>query len=354
MPDIILDIINNAAFSASSLTDSVNVVPNSYGRLNELGLFNDEPIATTSVTIDIHNGVLNLLPTRQRGAPATLGTPERARLKAFAVPHIPHDDSVLALDVQNMLMRAGGGGVATAAGLETVLGMVNRKLITMRRKHAITLESLRVSAIAGVIRDYDGSPLINLFTEFGITQKAVDFALGTPGTDVGSKCREVSGYIEDNLFGDTMTSVGALASPSWFDRFVTHASVKEAYKYFVATQNPLRNDLRKGFTFQNITFEEYRGQATKLNEDGTTTVQRFIPDGDVRFFPIGTGDTFTNYWAPPDHIDETNIAPNLDDQVFVAPLERAKFGKGIDIHTESNPLPLVKRPATLVRGFSSN
>lgn len=151
-----------------------------------------------------------------------------------------------------------------------------------------------------------------------------------------------------------MTSVHALASPGWFDRFVTHASVKEAYKYFVATQNPLRNDLRKGFTFQNITFEEYRGQATKLNEDGTTTVQRFIPDGDVRFFPLGTGDTFTNYWAPPDHVDEANIAPNVNDQVFVAPLERAKFGKGIDIHTESNPLPLVKRPATLVRGFSSN
>ncbi|GLS45147.1 major capsid protein [Methylobacterium brachythecii] len=358
MPDIILDITNSNAFSASSLTESVNLVPNTYGRLNELGLFTDEPIATTSVTIDINNGVLNLLPTRPRGAPPSLGTPERARLKAFVVPHIPHDDSVLALDVQNMLMRVGvagaGGGVASGIGLETVLGMVNRKLITMRRKHAITLEHLRVSAITGVIVDYDGTPLINLFTEFGIVPKQVDFALGTAGTDVGSKCREVSGYIEDNLLGDTMTGVQALASPSWFDRFVTHASVKDAYKYFASTQNPLRNDLRKGFTFQNITFEEYRGQATKLNEDGSTSVQRFIPDGDVRFFPLGTGDTFTNYWAPPDFVDEVNIAPNVDDQVFVAPLERMKFGKGMDMHTESNPLPLVKRPATLVRGFSSN
>ncbi|MGE7417820.1 major capsid protein [Methylobacterium tarhaniae] len=347
MPEI-LDIFNNAAFSAVSLTDSVNIVPNTYGRLNELGLFNDEPITTTSVAIDISNGVLNLLPTRPRGGPASLGTPERRQMKAFVIPHIPHDDSVLAVDVQNMLARAPN------VGLETVLGAVNRKLIVMRRKHAVTLENLRVGAVKGVITDYDGSTLINLFTEFGITQKSVDFVFGTSSTDVGSKCREVAGYIEDNLMGDTMTGVMALCSPSFFDKLVTHASVKEAYKYFVATQNPLRNDLRKGFTFQNITFEEYRGTGTKLNEDGTTTTQRFIPDGDARFFPLGTTETFANYWAPPDFVDEVNTAPGLDAQVFVAPLERMKFGKGMDIHTESNPLPLCKRPNVLVRGFSSN
>lgn len=347
MPEI-LDIFNNAAFSAVSLTDSVNIVPNTYGRLNELGLFNDEPITTTSVAIDISNGVLNLLPTRPRGGPASLGTPERRQMKAFVIPHIPHDDSVLAVDVQNMLARA------PAVGLETVLGAVNRKLIVMRRKHAVTLENLRVGAVKGVITDYDGSTLINLFTEFGISQKTVDFTFGTANADLGSRCREVAGYIEDNLMGDTMTGVMALCSPSFFDKLVTHASVKEAYKYFVATQNPLRNDLRKGFTFQNITFEEYRGTGTKLNEDGTTTAQRFIPDGDARFFPLGTTETFANYWAPPDFVDEVNTAPGLDAQVFVAPLERMKFGKGMDIHTESNPLPLCKRPNVLVRGFSSN
>ncbi|ACL58764.1 major capsid protein [Methylobacterium nodulans] len=346
MPEI-LDIFNQDAFSAVSLTDSVNMVQNTYGRLNELHLFGNEPVMTTSVAINISHGVLNLLPTRPRGGPASLGAPERQKLEAFVIPHIPHDDSVLAVDVQNMLARA------PSQGLESVLGMVNRKLITMRRKHAITLENLRVGAIKGVISDYDGTPLINLFDKFGITPKVVDFTFGTASTDVGSKCREVSGYIEDNLMGDTMTGVMALCSPSFFDRLVTHASVKEAYKYFVSTQNPLRNDLRKGFTFQNITFEEYRGSATKLNEDGTTTVQRFIPDGDARFFPLGTTETFANYWAPPDFVDEVNTAPGLL-EVFVAPLERMKFGKGIDIHTESNPLPLCKRPSVLVRGFSSN
>lgn len=350
MPEI-LDIFNNSAFSASALTDAVNMVPNAYGRANELGIFVDEPVPTTSVTVQIVNGVLNLLPTRPRGAPASLGAPERSNLRSFVIPHIPHDGAVLATDVQNMLARAPN------AALDTVINAVNRKLITMRRKHAITLENLRMGALKGIVYDYDGTTVIyNWFTEFGVTQQAFDFALGTSTTDVPGICADVVGYMEDNLMGDTMTSVHALASPSWMKKFLAHPNVQKAYNFFNQANglNPQRDNVRKMFPFQGIMFEEYRGAATKLNEDKTTTVQKFIPDGDVRFFPIGTTETFKNYWAPPDFVDEVNVAPTADTQVFVAPLERMKFGKGMEMHTESNPLPICTRPALLVRGYSSN
>ena len=78
MPEII-DIFNQEAFSASSLTGTITMVPNSYGRINELGIFRPEPIATTTVTVIIEDGVLNLLPTRPRGGPASLGTRGRQR-----------------------------------------------------------------------------------------------------------------------------------------------------------------------------------------------------------------------------------------------------------------------------------
>ncbi len=351
MPEI-LDIFNQDAFSASALTGNITLVPNAYGRINALGLFRPEPIATTTVTVILENGVLNLLPTRPRGAPASLGTRGRQKPKAFPVPHIPHEDSVLATDVQNMLALTPNG----IAGLETVLGFLNRKLIVMRNKHAITLEKLRMDALKGVIRDYDGSVILDLFAAFGVTQQVVDFTLGTSSTDVLGKCQDVTGYKEDNLLGETMTGVHALASPEWFRKFTTHASVKEAYKYYQSGPQILREDVRKGFTFGGITFEEYRGSASYVQEDGTTSVpERFIPAGDVRFFPLGTTDTFTNYWAPPDFWSAVNQAPAIGDaEVFVAPLEPKKFGKGMDIHTESNPLPLVKRPALLVRGTTSN
>jgi len=350
----ILDIFNQDAFAASTLTGNVSIVDNDYGRINELGLFRAEPIPTTTGTVIVENGVLGLLPTRPRGGPASLGTRGKQKPVPFYVPHIPHDDAVLSTDVQNMLAMTASGDAA----LETVLGFLNRKLITMRRKHAITLENLRMGALKGIVRDSDGTVLLNLFTMFGVTEQVVDFVLGTASTDVLGKCQDVTAYMEDNLLGETMTGVHALCSPEFFRKLTSHASVKEAFKYYQSGPQILREDVRKGFTFGGITFEEYRGSASYIQEDGTKSApQRFIPAGDVRFFPLGTTDTFTNYWAPADFWPAVNEAATIstaDAEVFVAPLEPMEFGKGMKIHTESNPLPLVKRPALLVRGTTSN
>lgn len=349
--DSILDVFNQLPFTAMALTDNINIVPNMYGKINQLGIFNDEPIPTTSVAVRLDNGVLNLLPSRQRGAPPTLGLAETRALKSFVVPHFPHNDSVLATDVQDMVAWVRG---SQPAMLETVLGYVNRKLISMRRKHAITLENLRMGALRGVILDADGSVITNLFTEFGVTQQLFDFAFSTSTSNVGGTCRAINGYFEDNLLGDTMDHVHAFCSPTFFNRLISHPSVANAYQFYMSTGNPNRDDTRRGFPFQGIVFEEYRGYATFLNEDKTTTKMPFVPDGDARFFPIGTTETFSTYWAPPDFVTSVNEAPSLDAQVFVAPLEPKAFGKGYDIHTESNVLPLCKRPALLARGYSSN
>jgi hypothetical protein len=338
-----LDIFNNDSFSAVEMTAAVNVVPNAYGRLNELNLMPGEGVPTTSVAVEYVNGTLNLLPTRVRGGPASLGLPERRNRRVFSIPHIPHEDFVLAEDVQNIIALGGNT-------LENVQNVVNRKLLRMRRKHAITLEHLRMGALKGVILDSDGSIILNLFTEFGITEKTVSFALGTGTTDVAAKAREVISYIEDNLMGDTMTGVHCLASPEFFASLIGHATVKEAYKYFASNQNPLRDDVRRYFPFAGVTFEEYRGTANSVNEDGTFTARRFIPAGEARFFPVGTVDTFATYFAPADFMDTVNT---MGDEVYARQAIDPEFARWVKLHTQSNPLPLVKRPAVLVKGTSS-
>lgn len=340
---LITDIFNNNAFRAVQLTANVNVVPNTYGRLNELNLFPGEGVATTAVAVQYANGSLNLLPTRVRGGPPSLGLPERNNVRYFGIPHIPHDDFVMAGDVQNIVGL--GGDV-----LENVEAVVNRKLLRMRRKHGITLEHLRMGALKGVILDSDGSTILNLFTEFGITEKVINFALGTATTDVAAKCREVLAHIEDNLMGDVMTGVHCLASPGWFASLIGHAKVAEAYKYFASAQNPLRDDVRRMFPFAGITFEEYRGTATSVNEDGSTTVRKFIPDNEARFFPVGTTETFATYFAPPDILSEANT---IGTEVYVDTALDPEFQRWMKLHSQSNPLPLVKRPAVLVRGTAS-
>ena len=342
----ILDIFANAAFSATSLTQAINIVPNDYGRIRELGLFSSEPLTTTTVAVEYANGTLNLLPTRERGAPASLGMPEKKGIRQFGTFHIPHEDFVRADDVQNIITRVAADGV-----LDSVAALVNRKQIIMRRKHAITLEHMRMGALRGEILDNDGSSLLNLFSEFGVTQKTVDFVLGTATTDVKAKAREVVSYMEDNLMGETMSNVHVLASPEWYDKFIGHAKVEEIFKYYDGQNNPLRQDVRRGFPFHGLTIEEYRGGASYLQENGTYGTRRFIPAGEAIAFPIGTQDVFSTYWAPADFIDTVNT---MGEEIYVRNAVDPEFQRWVKLHSQSNPLPLVKRPALLVKLTSSN
>ncbi|WP_336488296.1 major capsid protein [Methylobacterium nigriterrae] len=342
---LIADVFNGDAFNAVELTSAVNVVPNTYGRLQELDLMPGEGAPTTSVAVQFVNGELNLLPTRARGGPPSLGTKEKRNIRSFEIPHIPHDDFVLAKDVQNVVSL--GGNV-----LENVQDMVNRKLATMRRKHAITLEFLRMGALSGQILDADGSLIYDLFAEFGVTQKTINFDFAGTKPGIAGKCRQVTGYLEDNLLGDVMTSVHALCSPEFFDSVVSDKDVQDAYKYFSSSPqaNPLRDDVRRMFPFQGIMFEEYRGSATQLAEDGSKVRRRFIPAGEARFFPRGTTETFSTYFAPGDFMDVVNT-PGLE--VYARQAMDLEFWRWVKLHTQSNPLPLCKRPSLLVRGTSA-
>lgn len=342
----ILDIFNNAAFSTTALTEAINIVPNDYGRIRELGLFENEPIATTSVAVQFSNGTLNLLPTRERGAPSSLGMPEKRGVRQFGTFHIPHDDFVRADDVQNIVARTAADQV-----LESVMNVVSRKEILMRRKHAITLEHMRMGALRGDILDSDGSSLLNLFTAFGVTQQSIDFVLGTATTDVKAKARSVVTYIEDNLLGEVMSGIHVLASSEWYEKFIGHAKVEDIYKYYDGANNPLRQDVRRGFPFHGLTIEEYRGSAQYLQEDGTYATRRFVPAGEAIAFPLGTMDTFRTYWAPADFMDTVNT---YGEQIYVRQAVDPEFQRWVKLHSQSNPLPMVKRPSLLVRLTSSN
>ena len=214
------------------------------------------------------------------------------------------------------------------------------KLQNMRNKHAITLEYLRMGALKGVILDADGSTLYDLYSEFGITAKTVSFALGTAGTEVLLKVLEVKRHIEDNLKGEFMTGILCLCSQGFYDAFTTHAKVKEAFQYYQRNQQ-LGNDYRTGFTFGGVTFEEYRGQAT----DASGNVRKFIADDEAHFFPLGTANTFRTFFAPADF----NETANTLGLPLYAKQEPRKFGRGTDLHTQSNPLPICLRPEVLVK-----
>ena len=83
------------AFSMTALTAAINLLPNNYGRLEQMGLMPEKPVRFRSIAVEEKNGVLTLLPTLPVGAPGTVGKRGKRALRTFTIPHIPHDDVVL-------------------------------------------------------------------------------------------------------------------------------------------------------------------------------------------------------------------------------------------------------------------
>lgn len=202
-----------------------------------------------------------------------------------------------------------------------------------------------MGALKGIILDADGSVLYNLYTEFGITPYIVHFALSTTATSVLNKCKEVIRHIEDNLMGEIYSGVHCLCSAEFFDLLVAHAEVVTWYKNWSASAQMIGADLRKGFTFGGITFEEYRGTAT----DPEGAAHRFIASGDAHFYPEGTSQSFNTIYGPGDFLETVNT-PGLP---LYAKQVTDPMGRRVDVHIESNPLPMCYRPALLVKGDSA-
>jgi len=75
-----LDIFNDDAFSLTSLTATINQMDYKPGRLGQLGLFQESGINTTTVVVESINGELRLLPSTERGAPATQAIGDKRQL----------------------------------------------------------------------------------------------------------------------------------------------------------------------------------------------------------------------------------------------------------------------------------
>jgi hypothetical protein len=323
------------AFNMVSLTQAINLLPNNYGRVREMNLMPGRGIRTRSIIVEERNGVLTLLQTQPVGAPGTVDKRAKRKVRSFVIPHIPHDDFIDPSEYDGI--RAFGSETEMAA----LAQVMNDHLQAMRNKHAITVEHLRMGALKGIILDADGSTLYNLYTEFGITAKTINFELDVADTEVLTKCLNVTRHIEDNLMGEVMSSVHVLCSEQFYDALTTHDSVKEAFKNYQAAAQRLGEDMRKGFTFGGLTFEEYRGRAS--NAEGAT--MKFIADNEAHAFPLGTQQTFETLYAPADFIETANTLG----RPLYAKQQNAKFDRGVDVHTQSNPLPICYRPGVLVK-----
>ncbi|GAB4368061.1 MAG: major capsid protein [Kiloniellaceae bacterium] len=330
----------NYPYDAIRLTSEINRIENVWGRINALNLFPGEGIDTTMVEIAFENGRVRILEVKERGTPGTAGNQPPENSVILKVPHIPHLEVIKPKDLQDKFVFGTGRRQLRSVDTETA-----KKLAAARRHHAITLEFMRMGALKGEIRDGKNNVIYNLFTVFNVVQKTVDFDLGNANTDVLAKCEEVWDHMQQNLLGETMDGVHCLVSREFYNKLRAHDKVAQYYKNWEAARS-ISGTVTQPFEFGDITFEPYRGQATDL----TGTTRRFIAANDGHAYPTGTMNAAKTFFAPPDHV---NFANTLGTEVFVSP-EVLKHGKGVELHTESNPLPVWQIPILLVRCHTSS
>src|SRR5688572_9077182 len=244
-----LNVFRNDAFSVAELTDTINKTPYRPGRIGALKLFMSRGIRTTTAIVELKNGQLSLIQTTPRGGPGSNIGPGVRTARSLVVPHLERDSMILADEVQDVRQ------FGSEDQLEGVQAVIDERMQDLRWMHEVTHEYHRMGAIKGVVLDADGTTVVyNLFDEFGVAQQEVDLELDL---NVRSQIVGFQRLIEAELEAEPVTSYRAFAGDEFFDALVDSPSVVETLKR--QSSQVLREDLRGGFEFAGVIWENYRG-----------------------------------------------------------------------------------------------
>lgn len=329
----VLDIFRSDAFGVTSLTDAILKAPYKPGRIGQLGLFRSRGITTTTIVVEEKDGQLSLIPTSPRGGPGSSIGSNKRTARSFLVPHLERDSQVNADEVQGV--RAFGAENNTVA----VQQLLTERLSDLRAMHEVTLEHMRAGAVQGIILDSDGTPIYNLFTEFGVAQQTATLS-PDPVNDNGDFLRgevvAVQRQIENEMGADPISGYRAFCGKDFFDILRADKGVVETLRH-ADPQSLLQQQANaRVFQFAGVTWEEYRGSFGG---------NPFFADDEAFVVPEGSS-IFQTYFAPADFLETVNTVglPIYAKQSIDEQLQR--WAK---IHTQSNPLALCLRPRAVVK-----
>jgi hypothetical protein len=324
-------------FTLVDMTAAIDMLPPRPSRIMSMRLFRDISLTSPTAMIEVRKHTLVIIPTTDWRSPPPTGAPGERKIQPIMIPHTAWSDAVMAVDVMGV-RRFGSENV-----LETVGERVLDKLQTARDSFDATEEFRELSALKGIVTDSDGATkLFDSFQFFGLTRKTFDFKFSDPGEDVRKKIRDVKRYVDDNLFGETVSGLRAFVGRNFFDKLVAHPSIKEALLGWQGAEVLLRDSRASGFKIEDVSFEEYNG---KVSATDGKSVFPFMEPNEGTVVPLGTTNTFVRYIAPAARIDTVNTLG----RPYYAWQDLRQDKMGIDIHVESNTMPICLRPGLLVK-----
>lgn len=335
-------------FELVDLTSAVRNLPINYGSFNQMGIFDEDFVVGDQVAFEETTVDGALIVDKVRGEKNTVGKDGTRKLHSFMIPHYPQDDYISPKDLK---------GVSAYDNFNLVEQFDNvriKKLMRLRMQHDWTLNKARAQALfSSTVYAPNGTVTQNWDTEFGITRTAVDFVLGTAGTEVLDKIELVLQAVHSGLGGDGIfTGVVAPCDTAFFNKLIRHATVKDAWKYAqkdTAGVDPIRGRLSEGgspmqvgrsFYFGGINFKEIRD-----SYNGTSIVT--ASEGVA--VPMGSG-RFVTYFGGAERFGLVNTR---GERMYAFETSEPN-GTKHTIETESNSISALLRPQAVIRLYSSN
>lgn len=338
------------------LTNQLVTIPNQWGLINSMGLFNEQGVTQDTVAVSSL--------TEQDGLPIDRNWDERDStikpttrgIYTFPIPHYGLIDAILPRDLQGIISWE---NFAQNLDLESAASVRTRKMDALRRRFANLAEVARMQVITqGTVYAPNGTlarsygPTINYYNEFGVTRTEITTDLANSNVDPLSYTGQIISGVQDGLLnGQVVSDFVVVCSPEYFQALITNPYITEVYKYYRREQDPLTTRLGvqgmpldaryQVFNFGGVSFIEYRG--TYKDQNGVD--QRFIPAGDAYAFPLGVQDMFQTYYAPALRFNTVNTVGQS--QYY---FERMSEDNDIiKIQSESNMLNAVLRPQAIIR-----
>lgn len=337
-----MDVFNADPFTTLSLTAAVERVPRIPAQLDGLGIFEPNPVPTTSVEMEEREGTIRLIQTDARGAPPKNRTAEKRKMRSAKIHRLAESDTIYSDQIQNV--RAFG----TESELMQMQAEVARRYAGptgILRDFELTLENMRLGAVQGIVVDADGSTLDDWFDFWGVTQPTeIDFDLDAASPASGAlrkKCAQVVRAMADAAkmggFGGWMPH--ALMGRNFADDFFAHVEVRETYKNWTAAAE-LRQGAAfvSGFSFGGIVWHEYNG-----TEDNRTVA---VGTDNAKFFPVGAPGIFQVAWGPGEGMQWANRPGRPQYAILVRDLQRDHW---VQPEVYSYPLYYCTRPLMLQR-----
>lgn len=331
-----------SAYDIVDRTSDLNLIPNTYGLVNELGIFSEEGVTQNVVQLESVSGTVGLVTDQYRGTRNNVNKDDNRKAYAFSLTHHPLDDYLTARELVGV--RAYG----SSDQAETEAAATARKLERIARSHNQTLEVARVhTLVTGQQFAPNGTITEDFYSTFGVTRKVINFALaGTGATLVRDKSREAVDHIQENILsGEMPTGHVALCSPQFFDLLVAQQGVVNAWLATATMAQYNQNGFKTGsydqITFGGIRYIRYLG----YRPDGS----QMIPSGEAYILPVGTADSFITLYGPAERFDTINT---IGERQYVW-TQRAEDNTSVKFSSEMNMLNLLRRPQCVVRATAA-